>query len=215
MKKEVQDHYDSIADDFTDLSNKYCNTRYQKEIEKHIKKDMGVLEVGCGTGLLLSKIKAKKRTGCDLSGNLIKQFKHKGVKLIQADAEELPFKSNKFDVVYNINLLEHVPYPKKAVSESLRVLKKGGKFIAITPNGDIGWLLEIADKLKLKAPEGPHNFLDSRAIKKLNKGLPGKIIDYRKIVLFPKGPERILDVLEKLEPIIKCGFFHIIILEKI
>ncbi len=142
------------------------------------------------------------------------QFKFKGVKLVQADAEDLPFKSNQFDLVYNINLLEHVPYPEKAVSEAIRVLKKGGKFIAITPNGNIGWLLEIADKLKLKAPEGPHNFLKTRDMKRLNKGLPAKIVDYRKIVLFPKGPEKLLNFLEKIEPELCFGFFHLIVMKK-
>ena len=214
-KAQVQKHYDSIADGFTDLSNQYCNSRYKKEIEKHINPNMNILEIGCGTGLMLSTIKAKKRTGCDLSEKLIKQFKHNGVKLIQADAEDMPFKDNQYDLVYNINLLEHVPNPKKAVKEAIRVLKKKGKYIAITPNGDIGWLLEIADKLKLKAPEGPHKFLKTRDMRTLNKDLPVKMIGLRKIVLFPKGPDRLLGKLAELEPKLKFGFFHVLILEKI
>lgn len=214
MKEEVLKHYEDIADEFTDISNEYCNQRYLQEISKYVKSKFSILELGCGTGLLLSKLKAKQRTGCDLSPKLIKQFKHKNIKLVQGDAEKLSFESSKYDLVFHVNLLEHVPNPSRVVQEANRVLKKGGKQIIITPNGDIGWLLEIAEKLKLKTPEGPHKFLTTKTMKELLYGLPISVISSSKFILFPKGPKFILNTAEKLEKFIPLGFFHLFILKK-
>lgn len=218
MKKEVLEHYEGIAGKFTDLSNQYCNERYRREISSFIGKEDSVLDIGCGTGLLLSKLEAKKRVGVDLSAALLSQLKKKELNLIRADAERLPFKERTFDVAYSVNLLEHVPHPAQVVSEGMRVLKNGGKLILITPNGDMSLFLEIADRLKLKAPEGPHKFLGSRRMKSLIKREmkdSARIAKYNKFVLVPKGPKKLLRLAERLERGLPFGFFHILVLEKI
>ena len=53
-----------------------------------------------------------------------------GVKL---DIQEMPFKDNEFDVVICNHVLEHVEDDKKAMSEILRVLKKGGYALLHVP----------------------------------------------------------------------------------
>ena len=174
-----------------------------------------VIDIGCGTGLLLSKVNAKKRVGVDVSSRLLGQLKNNSLQLVRTDAENLPFKEGSFDLVYSVNLLEHVPHPDTVVSEGIGALKRGGKLLLITPNGDMSLFLEIADKLKMKAPEGPHRFLTSNGIKSIIPKAKVKVVERRKLVLFPKGPRFILDTLEGLEPIIALGFFHLIVLEKI
>jgi ubiquinone/menaquinone biosynthesis C-methylase UbiE len=221
MKKEVFEHYQNLADRFMGLSNKYCDNRYLLEIKRYVRKSDSALDVGCGTGLLLSKLAAKRRVGVDLSSGLLRQLKKSGldrkIELVQADAESLPFKTGSFEVVYSVNLLEHVPHPEKVVSEGMRVLKKRGKLVLITPNGDMGLFLEIADRLKLKAPEGPHHFLSSKRLARLvPKGKEkARVILQKKFVLIPKGPRLALDFFERLEPAIPLGFFHLAVLEKI
>ena len=42
------------------------------------------------------------------------------------DMQELPYKSDRFDLVVHSDTLEHVPSPVTALSECLRVLKPGG-----------------------------------------------------------------------------------------
>jgi ubiquinone/menaquinone biosynthesis C-methylase UbiE len=215
MKKDVLEHYNSIADDFTDLSNKYCNSRYRREIERYVKQDFSVLEVGCGTGLLLSMIDAKRKIGCDFSEGLLRQLKKKGLALVSADAEALPFKDGSFELVYSVNLLEHVADPGKAISECLRVLRKGGKAVLITPNGDMGLFLEIADRLKLKAPEGPHKFLTSRMLERIIKNQNLRVAKRGKFVILPSGPGFMLRSFEKIEKFLpSLGFFHLVVLEK-
>jgi len=45
---------------------------------------------------------------------------------VKLDIQQMPFKNNEFDVVICNHVLEHVKDDKKAISEILRVLKKGG-----------------------------------------------------------------------------------------
>lgn len=52
---------------------------------------------------------------------------------LQADGQMMPLKSNIFDTVISIDVLEHVPSPERFVSEIFRVLKPGGKVILSTP----------------------------------------------------------------------------------
>lgn len=112
-----------------------------------------LLEVGCGYGLFLSLclksgIKAEgiepanqefykftlklgqeilKRSG--FSANLIKNV----------TGEKLPFKDNTFDAVVSLYTLEHVQDVGKVLSESTRVLKRGGYMYCVVPNYGSFW----------------------------------------------------------------------------
>jgi SAM-dependent methyltransferase len=78
---------------------------------------------------------------------------------VVADGQMLPFRDGAFDGVFCVNVLEHAPEPATLVAEAARVLSPGGKFLAITPNGDAEWLLDLLERFKLKLPEGPHRFV--------------------------------------------------------
>lgn len=47
--------------------------------------------------------------------------------------EKLPFKSNSFDAVFSLAVLEHVKNPFECAQEIVRVLKPGGKLYAVVP----------------------------------------------------------------------------------
>lgn len=59
-------------------------------------------------------------------------FPYKEVDIV-ADATQLPFANNSFDVVINTQLLEHLSKPDRVVSEVFRVLKKNGVVITTAP----------------------------------------------------------------------------------
>ncbi len=65
----------------------------------------------------------------------------KGLSLttLQAVGEELPFKSNYFDLVTSFQVLEHTRIPKKVLSEAVRVLKPGGYLYFVIPNYKSFW----------------------------------------------------------------------------
>lgn len=94
-----------------------------------------LLDLGCGAGEN-SVYFAKKGALCvatDYSPGMVevalKLAETNGVKIegCTANAMELEFPDNTFDIVYASNLLHHLPEPKIAIREMHRVLKPGGK----------------------------------------------------------------------------------------
>ena len=161
----TKEYYNSIADEYDSKSNKYANGQYLKEIKQYVCKEDSVLELGCGSGWLVSQLDAKKKVGIDSSLQMLKQPKRRiNAILYLMDAEHLEFRKDTFDVAYSVNLLEHLLHPEKAIKEAERVLKEGGKLIIITPNGDLEWLLNLLEALKLKIPEGDHHFLTKKEL---------------------------------------------------
>lgn len=106
------------------------------------KKDISILDVGCGTGFLslpLAKV-GYGVTGVDLSEGMMDQCRKKMVAsslsftLTKGDVEDLPFEDETFDVIVSRWVLWTLLHPEKAVSEWMRVLKPGGRiFIIDTP----------------------------------------------------------------------------------
>ena len=100
-------------------------------------KDKKVLEIGVGDGidhLELAKAGAIL-TGIDITPKSIeltkKNLELHGYKsnLLIADAENLPFEDDSFDVIYSFGVLHHVPNTQKAIDEIYRVLKPKGKAV--------------------------------------------------------------------------------------
>jgi ubiquinone/menaquinone biosynthesis C-methylase UbiE len=88
-----------------------------------------VLEVGCGTGLILSRIAthASEAVGMDLSKGMLRTAHQRGLSVAVASATELPFPDDSFDLVCSFKVLAHVPDIRKALAEITRVTKPGGR----------------------------------------------------------------------------------------
>ncbi len=70
------------------------------------KKTSSILDIGCGTGVLLHTSNAKLKVGLELSFETIKEAKklNSGINLIQGDARYLPFKENIFETILTMHL---------------------------------------------------------------------------------------------------------------
>ena len=108
---------------------------------KKIVKKVGygrVLEVGCATGYLLSKINLQPELlyGLDITprGVQIANNWIKGANFCLADARNIPYKSNTFDYLICTEVLEHIE-GADAVRECYRVLKPKGVAFITVPNG--------------------------------------------------------------------------------
>lgn len=62
------------------------------------------------------------------------------------DLLAMPFQDASFDVVSANMVAEHLPEPKKVLSEVHRVLRPGGKFIFHTPNYLV-WTIQLASRI--------------------------------------------------------------------
>jgi ubiquinone/menaquinone biosynthesis C-methylase UbiE len=97
--------------------------------------NLRVLEIGVGIGADYERwLKAGAlATGVDLSNASLELARRRCERagltpdLHQADAEQLPFASNSFDVVYSYGVMHHSPNPAKCIQEAYRVLKPGGE----------------------------------------------------------------------------------------
>ncbi len=91
-----------------------------------------VLEVGCGTGLVLQRIArfAKSARGIDLSPGMLDKARARGLDVLEGSATELPFPDDSFDVCCSFKVLAHVPAINMALSEMARVTRSGGVVIA-------------------------------------------------------------------------------------
>ncbi len=114
-----------------------------------------ILDLGCGTGGFLNKLKKKykKAVGLDISSVMLAIAKKKYPKLadnlIRGTAENLPFPENSFDVVFIRVALHHFQDPKKSLKEIQRVLTDKGQLIFLEPCSDF-FILKFKAKKFLK-----------------------------------------------------------------
>lgn len=95
-------------------------------------RDKEVLEVGCGTGLLLEGMQSfvKHARGLDLSPRMLDRARARGLDVVEGSALALPFPDSSFDVACSFKVLAHVPDLRLALSEMLRVVRPGGTVVA-------------------------------------------------------------------------------------
>lgn len=101
-----------------------------------------ILDLGCGNGQNIERLlkffpgKKLKMFGCDPAAKTIagmrKRFKQ--VEFKTCAAEKLEYPDNYFDVVYSIDVIEHVKKPELMIAEIKRVLKRSGSLFIQTPN---------------------------------------------------------------------------------
>lgn len=87
-----------------------------------------VLDIGCGTGLFMHKLNGVI-VGIDISIELLNQSivrLNGSINLLNADAENLPFRCCIFNKVFGITLFQNIPDPLKALSELKRISSRDG-----------------------------------------------------------------------------------------
>lgn len=91
-----------------------------------------VLEVGCGTGLILRRLAdlARSARGVDLSEGMLAKARARGLDVVQADATHLPFPDASFDVAVSFKVMAHVQDIRGAMAEMARVVRPGGYVVA-------------------------------------------------------------------------------------
>ncbi len=107
-----------------------------RNILKILDKSDTVLEIGCGSGYLSYILNEKLRfvIAMDFVKINVELCKRRGLTIICADAENLPFKNRCFDFVISNELIEHLFHLDKHFKEVNRILKSGGHYLIKTPN---------------------------------------------------------------------------------
>lgn len=109
-----------------------------------------LLEIGCGTGFVLSGIKREfqniKLFGSDIFSKCFAYSKNRlpGTVFFQMDARNIPFK-NEFDVIGAFDVLEHIEEDEIVLSQIFNALKSGGGVILTVPQHR--WLWSKNDEI--------------------------------------------------------------------
>jgi len=133
ISEENKKTYNEVADDFYQTRRKYSPEI--EELKAYTIEGEKVLDLGCGTGRLYEIFKDKNTdyTGIDFSEKLIHLAREKyRLKFIVGDILNLPFSEEKFDSVWAIAVLHHIPSKElrgRAIAEIKRVLKPNGRVI--------------------------------------------------------------------------------------
>lgn len=152
-----------------------------------------VLDIGCGDGVLgsfLIKDKNCSVSGVDISEHALTLSKNKRLNVELCDISEnvFPFEKDSFDFVVSSCSLEHIFNPLHAVTETVRVLKKGGCAIITLPN-----VAYISNRI---------SFLFGRTSKEFLHTNPGEGMHLQ---FYNYSNEFELEVLSKIDNI-KCVF---------
>lgn len=103
--------------------------------------DRDVLEVGVGTGISLPDYPADARvTGIDLSPDMLERARRRVLErglsnveaLVEMDASRLTFADDSFDVAMAQYVMTVVPDPARVMAEMRRVVRPGGRILAIS-----------------------------------------------------------------------------------
>lgn len=135
-KIELRKLYDETAEMYDRRYAGIQRAKYSIVLENLPEKAGRILDLGCGTGLLLEDLGKRGGlvVGIDASEKMLGAANVRNAKaeLVLADADHLPFKDASFDCVVSVTLLQNIPEPSTCVAEAARVLKKGGLAVFTT-----------------------------------------------------------------------------------
>jgi ubiquinone/menaquinone biosynthesis C-methylase UbiE len=118
-ERERHDGYHALIDEL------------ESDLVVPLARDREVLEIGCGTGLILRRVApvARRAVGLDLSEGMLRRARERGLEAIKGTATELPFGEGEFDLVYSFKVLSHVRDLDRALREAARVTRPGGELM--------------------------------------------------------------------------------------
>lgn len=140
--RDVVNAFDQYAEDYDRwFDTEEGSVLFGMEIEavRTLMKDLEhpFLEIGVGSGRFAKELGID--FGIDLSSRLLEIAKSRGINVKKARGEKLPFGNESFDGVFILFTLCYVENPAMVISESKRVLKKGGGLIIGIINSKSLW----------------------------------------------------------------------------
>ena len=181
---EIRRRFDSLAGSYDRRWPRYIASTTRETLTRiDLTGARAVLDVGCGTGVLLESIgrelPAARLVGVDLSPGMLAVARRalgSRASLAVGDSARLPFRSRSFDLVLSLSSLHHWRDPEDALIEAHRVLRPSGRMAITDWCGDFlidrlrGWVrrwlepghLRVYRSLDLEAMLARAGFRDIR-----------------------------------------------------
>ena len=133
-------HFNKTANDWDTPEKITLNEKYSKQIKSLIghKKNKRILDVGCGTGLLISNFQSDVNTliGVDTSEGMLEVFNKKfedkpNIKSYLINLEEEDLSEEKFDLIISSMAFHHLKQPSKMIEKLKTMLTEDGAIAII------------------------------------------------------------------------------------
>ena len=132
-----------------------------------IPQQSSVIEFGCGTGLLLSKLLPAQACGVDFSSKMIEvagmRLRGTNTQLFCSAIEEFTH-SRQYDYAVISNMLEYVADIETVFLKAHAALNEDGKIVVTTVNPVWRPFLRLASALHLRTPDVEKNFITSKDV---------------------------------------------------
>ncbi len=189
---DIAEHFDEVSADYDFWKNK--NWYYYDELKRIAKEysvvDKKILDVGCGTGTILSELPLKRGTGIDISQKMIdvaRERYHDRQDLSFAAADITNFvPQEKFDTVLCFDVVEHIVDHRLLLQSLAHCINPDGKIVLSMANPLWEPILMLAEKLKMKMPEGPHHRISAKMLMKLANDVGLELLKKEERLLVPK-----------------------------
>ncbi len=123
----------------TSSGSYYVDEKWEfDEALKDVKKSDSIIEIGCGPGNFLSKVKPYVAYACGTEYNeyAITIARSKGLKVFGIPDVNALQKKGQFDAAFSFHVLEHVSDPVRFLLEMISCVKPNGKIGISVPNMD-------------------------------------------------------------------------------
>ncbi|MEN8261815.1 MAG: methyltransferase domain-containing protein, partial [Pseudomonadota bacterium] len=192
-KHQKIEHFDAIAGQRRKWREK--NRSYYEDLESFIAflipENVAVLEIGCGTGELLARLRPSRGVGIDFSRKMIEeargvfsQEKFGGLEFRVGDAEGISFDET-FDYVVLSDLIGELTDVWKAMRNLRKITDPQSKVVITTFNAFWEPLLRLGEAVGLKMPQDHQNWLSEGDIENLLTLNGFEIIKKGRRLLFP------------------------------
>jgi len=139
---ENQINSDYFGEDVYLRKEKGQKERFRSQINKVMKiyghssekKDIKILDIGSGLGFFLDVCDEEGLycEGCDINEKAV-NYSNRNKKRTRLGTIDEFYENDSFDIIFALNLIEHIPHPKKFIEQCARILKPNGLLIMETP----------------------------------------------------------------------------------
>lgn len=186
---EVEAHFDEIAggyDRWKQRANYYYE--YQKKaVYDVVPTGASVCEVGCGTGDILEWLKPRDGLGLDISPAMVElaREKHPGLRFDVLDITAAAWPET-FPYLVAVDVAEHVGDLDASMQNMAQMLAPAGRLVITTANPRWAPILHTAERLKLKMPEGEHEWRSRDDLVTSAEGAGLSLVSFDRSFLVPK-----------------------------